>query len=69
MPADSASFASLLLLGLVFSLLGLAWLTAYSVFIARVGEILRRRHVRRALDAVTGTVLVAFGLRLVTAKR
>jgi threonine/homoserine/homoserine lactone efflux protein len=32
--------------------------------VARLGDILRRSRVRRALDAITGTVLVAFGARL-----
>ena len=61
----SESFFALAVLGLLFSLMGLAWLTLYAVVIAKVGQVLRGR-VRRALDAVTGTVLVAFGLRLAT---
>jgi threonine/homoserine/homoserine lactone efflux protein len=42
----------------------LAWLSAYAVVIARVGHVLRRPGVRRLIDAVTGALLVAFGLRL-----
>ena len=34
--------------------------------VARAGNVLRRPRVRRALDLVTGLVLVAFGLRLAT---
>ena len=66
MPTHHATFSSLLLLGLVFSLLGLVWLTVYSIIVARVGDLLRRPPVRRALDGVTGAVLVAFGLKLAT---
>ena len=67
-PQGSASFAVLLALGLVFCAMGLAWLTAYAVAVARIGKLLAGRA-RRALDAVTGVVLVALGLRLVTEDR
>ena len=43
----------------------LSWLTLYAVVVAKAGQFLRGR-VRRALDAVTGTILVAFGIRLAT---
>ena len=39
-------------------LLALAW------GVHRLGHLLRRRQVRRALDATTGTVLVGFAARL-----
>jgi threonine/homoserine/homoserine lactone efflux protein len=64
LPQFGSSFAALLGLGLVFCAMTLAWLSAYAVAVARAGELLRRSSIRRALDAVTGTVLVAFGLRL-----
>jgi threonine/homoserine/homoserine lactone efflux protein len=32
--------------------------------IQRLGDLLRRSRVRRTIEAVTGTVLVALGLRL-----
>jgi threonine/homoserine/homoserine lactone efflux protein len=53
----------------VFCALTLTWLSGYAVIVARVGDLLRRSRVRRALDGVTGTVLVAFGLRLATESR
>ncbi len=62
--ATSPSFAALLVLGLVFCSLTLLWLTAYAFAVARAGDFLRRSRVRRALDALTGAVLVALGLRL-----
>ncbi len=58
------SFAALFTLGLVFCTMTLVWLSAYGVVVAKAGDVLRRGPVRRALDAVTGTLLVAFGLRL-----
>jgi len=60
----SPSFGSLLALGMVFCSLTLVWLTAYAVAVAKAGDFLRRSRVRRALDALTGAVLVALGLRL-----
>jgi len=59
----------LLLLGVLFNLLGLAWLLGCAVFTSRVGDALRRPRVRAALERVTGCVLVALGLRLATERR
>jgi threonine/homoserine/homoserine lactone efflux protein len=64
-----SSFAALLLLGLVFCLQTLAWLSAYAVAVAKAGNVLSRPPIRRALDAITGTILVAFGVRLATEHR
>jgi threonine/homoserine/homoserine lactone efflux protein len=60
------TFQLLLALGLNFSLLTLAWLTGYAFAIERIGHLLRRSSVRRAMDALLGTVLVGLGLRLGT---
>jgi threonine/homoserine/homoserine lactone efflux protein len=60
------SFATLLGLGLAFCTMTFVWLSAYGVAVAKAGDVLRRPRIRRALDAVTGTVLVAFGVRLAT---
>ncbi len=46
----------------------LAWLTAYAFAVARAGDMLRRSAVRRAVEAVTGVALVAFGLRVTAAR-
>ena len=62
--ATGPSFGALLLLGLVFCSLTLVWLTAYAFAVAKAGDFFRRSRVRRALDALTGAVLVALGLRL-----
>jgi threonine/homoserine/homoserine lactone efflux protein len=63
------SFAALLVLGLLFGALGLAWLTVYSVLVARAGDFLRRSAIRRALDGVTGAVLIGLGARLALERR
>ncbi len=67
-PEGNASFAVLLALGLLFCTMTFAWLTFYAAAVARVGRLLTG-NVRRALDAVTGVVLVALGLRLATEER
>jgi threonine/homoserine/homoserine lactone efflux protein len=68
-PAESASFGALMVLGLVFSSMTLAWLVAYAFAVAKAGDILRRSGIRRAIEGVTGAVLIAFGLRLATEHR
>ena len=67
-PEGGGAFAVLLGLGLLFCALTLAWLSLYAVAVARLGSLLTGR-VRRAIDAVTGVVLVAFGIRLAAEER
>jgi threonine/homoserine/homoserine lactone efflux protein len=66
---DHPSFGALVLLGLVFCAIGLGWLTIYSLAVARIGDFLRRPRPRRALEGVTGVVLIGFGLRLAAEHR
>jgi threonine/homoserine/homoserine lactone efflux protein len=61
---STPAFGPLLLLGLVFCLMTLAWLTAYAFAVAKAGDFLRRTRIRRVLDALTGSVLVGLGLRV-----
>ena len=68
-PSGGASFAAMLALGLAFCAMTFLWLAAYSAAVDRAGHVLRRPAVRRTLDAVTGTLLVALGLRLATTQR
>jgi threonine/homoserine/homoserine lactone efflux protein len=65
-PVASGRVAALLPLGLVFCLMTFGWLSLYAAVLNKVGPILQRSRVRRTLDAVMGTVLVALGLRLAT---
>ena len=58
------SFGLLLLLGLNFSLLTLAWLSGYAIAVERFGGWVRKTGVRRVLDAILGAVLVGLGLRV-----
>jgi len=65
---SGAAFPVLLGLGLLFCLLTLAWLALYAVAISKASRLLVG-PVRRALDAVTGVVLVFFGARLAAESR
>ena len=64
LPQFASSFGGMLLLGLVFASITLAWLTLYAFAVARARAVLLRSPVRRALDGLAGVVLVSFGLRL-----
>ena len=68
-PGGGASFAILLGLGILFSLLTLGWLTAYAFAVAKTHGLLSRAALRRKVDAVAGAVLVAFGVGLATSRR
>jgi len=68
LSASEPVFRALKLAGAAFCAMRFAWLTVYAVAVARLGRLLTG-SVRRALDAVTGVVLVALGLRLATEDR
>lgn len=67
--APGAGFGGLLLLGMLFCLLTFGWLAAYSVAVDGARRVLQRTGVRRALDGITGVVLVGFGARLALDQR
>jgi threonine/homoserine/homoserine lactone efflux protein len=48
---------------------GLVWLTAYAWLLDRTVTAFKSSRARRVLDAITGTVLVALGLRLAAERR
>jgi threonine/homoserine/homoserine lactone efflux protein len=48
----------------VHVLLGIVWLSAYAWLLDRAVETFRGSRVRRALDSLTGAVLVALGIRV-----
>lgn len=68
-PGGEASFWGLLALGLLFCAMTLVWLTAYALAVAKAGDLFRRAKVRRAIEGLTGALLVALGLRLATSQR
>jgi threonine/homoserine/homoserine lactone efflux protein len=67
--ADAMPFLALLSLGILFCLMTLTWLTGYAFAVARAGDVLRRSRIRQAIEAVTGVVLVAFGVRVAVPTR
>ncbi len=67
--AGGAGFFDFAWLGFTFAAITFVWLVFYSWGVARIGDVLRRPKIRRALDAVMGTILVALGLRLATEQR
>jgi threonine/homoserine/homoserine lactone efflux protein len=69
LPQFGSSFGALVALGLGFCSLTFLWLSGYAWAVARAGDVLRRPRIRRALDRVTGIVLVGFGLRLAVERR
>lgn len=58
------SFFALLLLGLIFCALTLAWLTLYAIVVSKAGDVLRRPSIRRSLEGLSGAVPMGLGLRL-----
>jgi threonine/homoserine/homoserine lactone efflux protein len=58
------SAGNLLLLGLLFNAMGVAWLLCYATAVARGRNVLVRPRVKRTLDRISGLVLVGLGTRL-----
>jgi RhtB (resistance to homoserine/threonine) family protein len=59
-----SAFTPLLFLGVVFAVLTLLWLAVYALAVGHASGWLRRPGVRKALDRITGVVLIGFGVRL-----
>jgi threonine/homoserine/homoserine lactone efflux protein len=68
-PQGPSAFGAMVGLGVVFAAMTLAWLCLYAAVVARAGDVLRRPRIRRTLDALMGTILMAFGVRLGTEPR
>jgi RhtB (resistance to homoserine/threonine) family protein len=62
-PGDPVLLLSIAM-ATVHIVLGIVWLTAYAWLLDRAVEAFRGSRVRRALDAVTGAVLVGLGIRV-----
>jgi threonine/homoserine/homoserine lactone efflux protein len=68
-PTHGPAFPTMLALGLVFCTMTFVWLCLYATAVDRLSALLNRTAVRRAIDAVMGTVLVALGGRLALERR
>jgi threonine/homoserine/homoserine lactone efflux protein len=62
-PGDPPT-ARALQLALLFDLIGLVWLLAYSALLGAVGAVLARPGPRRLMRRITGTLLVGLGARV-----
>jgi threonine/homoserine/homoserine lactone efflux protein len=69
LPQFGTGFVAMLALGLLFCALTFAWLAVYATAVAKAGDVLRRPRIQRAIDALTGAVLVGLGVRLATETR
>jgi threonine/homoserine/homoserine lactone efflux protein len=49
--------------------MGLIWLAIYARFIDRMAAVLLTERIKRRIEAVTGAVLMALGIRLALARR
>ena len=67
-PGEPVLWPSLALGG-AFMLMGLAWLVALASTVASVRGLMSRRGVARGWNALAGTALIAFSLRLVLTER
>jgi threonine/homoserine/homoserine lactone efflux protein len=67
--AQHAQPQDLLLLGVLFNCMGVAWLLAYAELAARGRDVLVRPRVKRAFDRLSGIALVALGVRLATERK
>jgi threonine/homoserine/homoserine lactone efflux protein len=65
-PAGAPVGVTLLALVVVHAVLGLLWLNAYAALLHGARGTLTRPRVRRAMERVTGIVLIGFGLRVAT---
>jgi RhtB (resistance to homoserine/threonine) family protein len=67
-PGDPVLAKSVMLAGIHFTL-GIIWLSLVTVFLGRMRALLTRPRVRGAIEATTGAVLIAFGVRLAMERR
>lgn len=63
------AFVSLMSLGIVFCTMAFTWLTLYAFAVARAGDFMRRRNVKRVLEGLMGAALIALGLRIAAEHR
>jgi threonine/homoserine/homoserine lactone efflux protein len=68
-PAHHPAFWTMLMLGLVFCALTLAWLVTYVIAVGKARDMLTRPRIRRMTEGLTGCVLVGLGIRVATEPR
>jgi RhtB (resistance to homoserine/threonine) family protein len=68
-PPEGNVLPLTLLLGAIHAVEGVIWLTAIAWAVTRAGRFVRQPRIRRRLEAVTGLVLIGFGLRVAFDRR
>jgi RhtB (resistance to homoserine/threonine) family protein len=66
---DRPALSQSLFLAFTHVVMGLVWLTVYARFIDRMAAVLLTDRVKRRIEATTGAVLMALGIRLALARR
>jgi threonine/homoserine/homoserine lactone efflux protein len=66
---SAVAFTILKLVGGLFALMGLIWLCSYALLASKISDVLTRPAVRKALDRLTGVVLIGLGIRLALERR
>jgi RhtB (resistance to homoserine/threonine) family protein len=66
---DGSTAARLLLLGALFNVMGIVWLSAYALAVTRARALFGRPRVRRAIERASGVVLIGLGVRLAVESR
>jgi threonine/homoserine/homoserine lactone efflux protein len=56
--------ARMIVLGAIFSTIGVSWMTGYGLLVTRVRDLINAPRVRAWMERVTGVVLVGFAARL-----
>jgi threonine/homoserine/homoserine lactone efflux protein len=67
-PGDPVVLLTAILVAIHIAL-GIVWLVTWAWLVSRAGRVLSRPRWRAMLERVTGTVLIAFGVRLATTSR
>lgn len=67
-PGDPVLAKSLLLAGIHFTI-GILWLSLMALFLGRLRTWITRPSIKRAMETITGAVLIAFGIRLIVEQR
>jgi RhtB (resistance to homoserine/threonine) family protein len=67
-PGDSVFFKSVAL-ATIHVAMGFVWLSVVAAFLERIGSWIRAHRIREKLEAITGLLLIALGIRLAFEKR
>jgi threonine/homoserine/homoserine lactone efflux protein len=69
LPTTGPTWPAALGLSAIFAAIYVAWFSGLVVLVGQVGGALRRPRVKAWIERVTGSALVAFGIRLTTVTR